>query len=89
MRDIRVAKSALARNYLVDNSGACEGIDWTDSGNEHFEYVKTLGSSMSIYAFTAALASIGAGLNMVIGAVFAMTHRKVAEVSPRSDVSMR
>ena len=70
-QDICVATSASARNQLVGIGGACEGIDWTDGDDKQFKYDKTMGSSTRTDAFTAALASIEAGLNMVVGAVYA------------------
>lgn len=70
-QDICVATSVSARNQLVGIGGACEGIDWTHGGNEQFKYDRTMGSSTRIDAFTAALASIETGLNMVVGVVYA------------------
>jgi hypothetical protein len=66
-----VATSASAKNRLVGVGGACERIDWINSDNEQREYDNTSGSSTRIDAFTAAVALIEVGFNMVVGAVYA------------------
>jgi hypothetical protein len=68
---ICVATSASAKIHLGGVGGVCERIDWIDSDNEQREYDNTSGSSTRIDAFTAALASIEVGFNMVVGAVYA------------------
>jgi hypothetical protein len=70
---IRVATSASARNQLVGIGGAVESVDWTRNHTERREYDKTLGTSGQSDAYTAALASIEAGLGFVVGAVYAGT----------------
>jgi hypothetical protein len=70
---IRVATSASASNQSVGIGGAVKSVDWTKNHTERHEYDKTLGTSGQSDAYTAALASIEAGLGFVVGAVYAGT----------------
>jgi hypothetical protein len=68
---ICVATSTSARNQLVGIGGVGEGIDWMSNDNQLCEYDRTLGAGTHIDAYTAALASIEVGLDMVDDAVYA------------------
>lgn len=70
---IRIATSASVRNQLVGIGGAIESIDRIRNHTARHEYDKTLGTIGQSDAYTAALASIEAGLGFVVGAVYAGT----------------
>lgn len=70
---IRVVTSASVRNQLVGIGGAIESIDRIRNHTARHEYDKTLGTISQSDAYTAALASIEAGLGFVNGAVYAET----------------
>ena len=72
-QDIRVATSASVRNQLVGIDGAIESTDRIRNHTARYEYDKTLGNTGQNDVYTAALASIEAGLGFVVGAVYAGT----------------
>lgn len=69
---IRIVTSASVRNQLVGIGGAIESIDRIRNHTARHEYDKTLGTISQSDAYTAALASIEAGLGFVAGAVYAV-----------------
>lgn len=70
---IRIVTSASVRNQLVGIGGAIESTDRIRHHTTRHEYDKTLGTISQSDAYTAALASIEAGLGFVVGAVYAGT----------------
>ena len=67
---MRIATSASFRNQLVGIGGAIESVDWIRNHTERREYDKTLGNSGQSDTYTAALASIEAGLGLVVDAAY-------------------